>query len=295
MIITCLIGDPVAQSVSPHMYSYFGQKAGFDYYSHIKLRVPADNKKNLPNALEAIKTLGFQGINITIPYKIEVMKYLDIIDPRAEATGAVNAIIFKKEKMAGYNTDGIGALMAMENKLRKITQKDRVVIFGAGGVSRAVTAGICARTKNITVFNREEDFHLAESLKKQMKKMKISLEILPIKHQDIVKKVAQAQFVVNATSVGMQSKDSIISRNEFAEINLKSPIKNKYFFDVVFNPYTTQFLTLADKYKAKICQGLYMTIYQGAASFELWTQKRVDQKDIEFIHQFIKNKMGINN
>jgi len=295
MIVTCLIGDPVAQSVSPYMYNYFAQRAGFDYYSHIKLRVFSDDKRNLPKALGAVKTLSFSGINITIPYKIEVMKYLDEIDSRAKAAGAVNTIINKNGKLIGYNTDGIGALLAIESRLKKIKSNDRVVVFGAGGAARAIVATISQKTKKIIVLNRKDDFHLAESLKNNLKKVKSQIEILPIIHKNIIKSFSDADFVINATSVGMfpNNKDSILSPAQLSEINLKSPLKNKYFFDAVFNPYTTAFLTMAKKYGANICQGLYMTIYQGAASFELWTGEKIVQKDIEFVHKLIKQKMGI--
>lgn len=293
MIITCLLGDPVSQSVSPSMYNYFGEKAGFDYYSHVKVRVPKEDRKNLPRALEAVKTLGFSGINITIPYKLDVMKYLDVLDDKAKAIGAVNAIVNAGGRLTGFNTDGRGALYAMENRLRRITSKDRVAIFGAGGAARAIIAAISERTRRIIVLNRESDFEMAETLQKQLKKLTGSLEILPISNANLIGSVAEAQFVVNATSVGMQSKESIISKSQFAEIHRKASLRQKYFFDAVFNPYITTFLRLAHSYGAKICPGLYMTIYQGAASFELWTGKKVSKKDIEIAHRIMKKKMGL--
>ena len=293
MTITCLMGDPVAQSVSPFMYNYFGQRTGLDFYSHIKVRVPKEDKKNLPRALAAAKTLGFAGLNITIPYKLEVMRYLDGIDQEAAAIGAVNAIVHTKGKLIGYNTDGKGALMAIENRLRTITSRDRVAVLGAGGASRAITAAISQRTKRITVLNREEDFSLAETMQKQFKKLNSSLEILPLTSKNIVRALGAAQFVVNATSVGMQSTESVVSKDQFVEINRAVSLRGKYFFDAVFNPYTTSFLKLAEKQGAKICQGLYMTVYQGAASFELWTGKKIAKKDIEFTQQLMKKKMGL--
>ncbi len=293
MTITCLMGDPVTQSVSPFMYNYFGQQTGSDFYSHIKVRVPKEDKKNLPRALAAAKTLGFVGLNITIPYKLEVMQYLDGIDQEAKAIGAVNAIVHTKGKLIGYNTDGRGALMAIENRLRTITSRDRVAVLGAGGASRAIIAAISQRTKRITVLNREEDFSLAETMQKQFKKLNSSLKILPLTSKNIVSAVGAAQFVVNATSVGMQSTESVVSKDQFIEINRAVSLRDKYFFDAVFNPYETCFLKLAEKQGATICQGLYMTLYQGAASFELWTGKKVAKKNIEFAHQLIRKKMGL--
>lgn len=228
MFISCLIGDPVVQSVSPYMYNYFGQKAGFDYYSHIKLRVPLGDKNAFPKALQAVKTLGFAGINITIPYKVEVLKYLDDIDERAKKIGAVNAIINKEGSLKGFNTDGLGALSAIENVLRKIKQKDKIVIFGSGGAARAIVGTLLPLTKNITILNRIEDFYLAEKMKKDIKKIKI----IPLNDENIIQSVANSDFVINATSVGMHpnEKNSILSQKNFVVINSKTTIKTNIFW-----------------------------------------------------------------
>ena len=289
--ITCLFGDPVAQSVSPYMYAHFARKAGIEYYTHLKIRVPKGNKGALRKAIQAAKTLSFAGINITVPYKMEAIRYLDGVDSRAKKTGAVNAILPREGKLFGYNTDGIGALSAIGNKLRKITKKDKVVVFGAGGAARAVVDAILPITSYITILQRKEDFHLAKSLKKSMD----GVGILPLSDENVVKSVAVANFILNATSVCMipNTTDSIISDKLFSEINRASPLRKKFFFDSVYNPYTTKFLALAKKYGAKVCQGLYMMAYQGAASFELWTGKKVSKKDVEEAINILKQKLGI--
>ncbi|TSC75459.1 MAG: shikimate dehydrogenase [Parcubacteria group bacterium Gr01-1014_30] len=290
-VITCLFGDPVAQSVSPYMYGYFAKRTGIEYYSHLKIRVPKEKKGELGEAILAAKTLGFAGINITVPYKMEVIKELDKVDSRAKTIGAVNAILVKDGKLTGYNTDGLGALAAMENRLRKMTQKDKVVVFGAGGASRAILGTLLPITKNITVLQRKDDFNLAHSLKKSMKKV----NILPLNFENISKSVIRANFVLNATSVGMipNTRESVILEKLFSEINRKAALRQKFFFDTVYNPYETKFLSLAKKYGAKLCQGLYMMAYQGAASFELWTGKKVAKKDVEVALKILKQKMGV--
>ena len=290
-VITCLFGDPVAQSVSPYMYGHFAKKAGIAYYSHLKIRVPKDEKGGLKEALAAAKTLGFAGINITVPYKIEVTNVLDMVDSRAKTIGAVNAVIIKEGKFRGYNTDGLGALSAIENRLRKLKKEDKVVVFGAGGAARAIVGTLLPITKNITVLQRKDDFHLAESLKKTMK----TIKILPLNDDNIIESVSRTNFLLQATSLGMvpNSQDSIISEKLFAKINSQSPLRNKFFFDTVYNPSETMFLKLARKYGAKISQGLYMMAYQGAASFELWTGKKVAKKDVEEAIKILTQKLGV--
>lgn len=292
-IITCLFGDPVAQSVSPYMYGHFAKKAGIAYYSHLKIRVPKEQKGALRKAIQAAQTLGFAGINITVPYKMEVMKYLDGIDSRAKAIGAVNAIVSREGKLIGYNTDGLGSLSAIENQLHKIKIGDKVVVFGAGGAARAIVGTILPITKNIIVIQRKDDFHLASWFKKSMK----GIKILPLNDKNILESVSTANFVIQATSVGMipNNKDSIISEKLFVQINQLSPLRKKLFFDSVYNPYQTKFLSLAKKYGAKVCQGLYMMAYQGAASFELWLGRKVAKKDIEGAIKILKQKLGIKN
>jgi shikimate dehydrogenase len=185
--------------------------------------------------------------------------------------------------------------------LRKLKREDKVVIFGAGGAARAIVGTILPITKNITVLQRKDDFYLAESLKKSMKKIKI----LSLNDKNIIQAFIPADFVLNATSVGMlgQEKESIISKKLFAELNRKSSLRKKFFFDTVYNPYQTEFLSIAKQYGAKVCQGLYMMAYQGAASFELWTGphtkfgggagKKVEKKDVEEAIKILKQKLGV--
>lgn len=293
MIVTCLIGDPVKHSVSNFMYNYFAEKVGLDY-SHVKFRVSSDNENNLKIAVQSLRTLNIKGANITLPYKIKVMKYLDRIDKTGALIGAVNTIVNKNGKLIGYNTDGKGALLAIETHLKKIKPKDKIVVFGAGGAARAIVFEIAKRTKNITLINRVLDFHLAEKLKKDFKKINNKIKILPLNDENIIHTVIESDFVINATSVGMSPhvKSSLLSKFHFSKTNLRSPIKNKYFFDVVYNPYLTKFLLTANRYKAKVCSGLYMMIYQGLNSFKLWTGKNIREKNtLNKVHNLLARKL----
>ena len=282
MIVTCLIGDPVEHSVSNYMYNYFAEKVGLNY-SHVKFRVPSNNKNNLKIAIQSLRVLSIRGANITLPYKIEVMKYLDEIDKTATLIGAVNTIVNKDCKLIGYNTDGKGAISAIEQCFKKIKPEDKIVVFGAGGAARAIVFEITKRTKNITVINRSLDFYLAEKLRKDFKEINNKIKIFPLNDKNIIHTVINSDFVINATSVGMfpKSNEEIINQKIFNKI---CNLNGKYFFDAIFNPYKTKFLLNAEKKGGKVCSGLDMMIYQAISAFKLWVGhdlKRVNIKPIK--------------
>jgi len=274
------------------MYNYFAEKVGLDY-SHVKFEVSSDNENNFKAAIQSLRTLNIRGANITLPYKLEVIKYLDEIDETAALIGAVNTIVNKDGKLIGYNTDGKGALLAIDKHLKKITREDKVVVFGAGGAARAIIFEISKRTNNITIVNRPPDFYLAENIKKDFEKINARIKVLLLNDKNIIHTVIDSDFIINATSVGMfpYIKDSLLSELHFCEIDSFSPIKNKYFFDVVYNPYLTKFLSTAKGYKAKVCSGLFMMIYQGVRSFRLWTERDVDDKYVRGVSNLLKQKL----
>lgn len=280
-IITCLIGDPVEHSVSDIMFGRFAKLTGIENYSHLKFRVAKTNPTNLSNALKALPILGIAGANITLPYKESAMQYLDFVDKTAQFVGAVNTIVNKNGKLIGYNSDGIGAVTAIKKKLKPIKSTHKIVIFGAGGASRAII-GSLPKVSQIILLIRHLDSKQAERLKKDFASYGINIEYRTLTDKNIISAIKDADFVINATPVGMypKSDSSIITKNHLESIG-KSRIKTIAFFDAVFNPFETKFLKLAKRYGARTCPGIYMMIYQGIQAFKLWTGKRVLDGSIE--------------
>ena len=286
-IITCLIGDPVDHSVSDIMFQYLAEGAGVKNYNHLKFKVAKNNPQNLKNALRAISIFGITGANITLPYKESAIQYLNVIDRTVSFTGAVNTIVNKKGKIIGYNTDSYGAIKAIETKLRPIRSLDKIVIFGAGGAARAIIGGL-PKNSCITLLSRAFDFNQTEKLKKNFAKHNFKIETKNLDSKNIVRAIREADFIINATPVGMcPSSKSLIIKNHLSSIG-RSAIKNKMFFDVVFNPFETKFLQLARQYGARTCSGIYMMIYQGIQAFELWTDKKVSKVDVEVVANSLK-------
>lgn len=290
--ITCLIGDPVEHSVSDVMFQYFAKLAGVENYSHLKFRIDRTNPENLKTALKGISVFGIAGANITLPYKESSIKYLDIVDKTVNSVGAVNTIVNKKGKIAGYNTDGHGALKAIETKLRPIKNSDMVAIFGAGGAARAII-GVLPKISCLTLLVKSSDLSKAKKLKEDFVRRDLKMEIKLLTDKNIISAVRDANIVINATPVGMYPKNnnSLISKKHLDGVG-RSVIKNIVFFDAVFNPFETKFLKLAKQYGAKTCPGLFMMIYQGIKAFGLWTGRAVSEKNIGNISKLLQKTIN---
>ena len=287
-IITCLLGDPVEHSVSDVMFQYFAKLTGIENYNHLKLKVSKTNSENIKNAFKAISIFDIAGANITLPYKESAIKYLDVVDKTVRLVGAVNTVVNKRGKLIGYNTDGHGAIRAMEIKLRPIKSSDKVVIFGAGGATRAII-GSLPQIFQVTVLSRASDFDRTEKLKNDLTKYNLKIETKRLTDQNIISTIKKANFVINATPIGMYPKNdnSPIHKRHFNNIG-EHIIKNIGFFDAVFNPFETKFLKLAKQYNSRTCPGIYMMIYQGIQAFELWTGKTVPKGNIEKISVILR-------
>ncbi|OGM29490.1 shikimate dehydrogenase [Candidatus Woesebacteria bacterium RIFCSPHIGHO2_01_FULL_44_10] len=274
MVITALIGLPVEHSVSPTLFSIYAKSSGLEY-SHLKIDVRA---KNLKNALEASKTLNFSGLNVTLPYKMDVIRYLDHVDKEALKIGAVNTIVNKKGKLYGFNTDSYGAIESIKDHSKIVSRE--AVVLGTGGAARALVAGLLAGgcTRVVVAYRRPKSIRT----KGIMKDFKGKVEFITYHDKNLIEKLAEANIVCNATSCGMapKSTESPIPYETLKEVSLKGDFAKKLFFDAIFNPYETQFLKNAKKLGADIQGGTEMMIYQGVRAFELWTGKKVSRKSV---------------
>lgn len=136
MIITALIGFPTKHSVSPALFSLYAGQFGLEYV-HLKIDVLP---KNLKKTICSVKILGIRGLNVTLPYKMSIIKLLDIVDKKALKIGAVNTIVNKNGKLYGYNTDSYGAITSIKSHISSLNSK-KIVIFGTGGAARALISG----------------------------------------------------------------------------------------------------------------------------------------------------------
>ena len=255
--IVGLIGHPVEHSFSPPMHNAAFDALGMDY-AYVAFDV---NPAELQKAIEGARSLNIKGFNVTIPHKIDVMKYLDEIDDVARLIGAVNTIDFKNLK--GYNTDGIGAVRAIEEVI-SIKNKN-VVIAGAGGASRAISFYIAKYgADSLTILNRNVD--KAQSLARDVSNSGLIGDVKSDSINEINAYLADADILVDTTPLGMHPhiNDQPIATAE----NMHDEL---VVFDAVYNPNETVLLKQAIEAGAKPVYGIKMLLYQGAESFKIWT------------------------
>ncbi|MEE3490780.1 shikimate dehydrogenase [uncultured Methanobrevibacter sp.] len=265
--IVALIGHPVEHSFSPPMHNAAFQKLDMDW-AYVAFDV---NPNNLKSAVEGAKALNIKGFNVTIPHKIDVMEFLDEIDEVADLIGAVNTIDFKS--MKGYNTDGIGAVKAIE-EVTPIKNRN-VVVAGAGGASRAISFYIAKYgAESLTILNRNVE--KAQNLAGDVMDSGLIGEVKSDSISKIGDYVDEADILVDTTPIGMHPHV-----NDAAIVEAGQMHEDLVVFDAVYNPNETVLIKEALKAGAKPVYGIKMLLYQGAESFEIWTGKKAPVDEME--------------
>jgi len=254
-----IIGDLVEHTLSPAMHNAAFQELNLDFV-YVAFRV---RKDELREAIAGAKSLGIKGLNVTMPHKNAVMKYLDETDPTAISIGAVNTILNDKGRLIGYNTDGIGALKALKENGISLNGK-KLLLIGAGGAGKAIALHVAQEVEELRILNRttQKAKDLAEALCKKFGK---KIEGNSLSAKTIRKELEDTDIVVNATSVGMHPNDD---QSLFDPSWLRSDV---CVMDIVYNPVETKLAKDAKSAGAKVVSGVEMLVYQGATSFEIWT------------------------
>jgi shikimate dehydrogenase len=270
-----LIGYPLRHSVSP----YFQQAALDHYQLDIRYEAWETSPAQLRGIVENLRKPQNIGANVTAPYKETVLPLLDEVDDLASLIGAVNTIVKKDDRLVGFNTDAHGFIEALDKDGHLDPKGKRVVVLGAGGVARAVSFVLMQRkvaSLGITDGIFERASALAEDLVKYIKDASRNSKgsepgIAAFQWQNLgsSKTFGDCDLIVHCTTIGM--KDS--PQEGLSPLSLEVIPKNVLVYDVVYNPWLTPLLRVAQKAGANILGGLPMLVYQGAASFKLWTGK----------------------
>lgn len=256
-----IIGFPVSHSFSPalHNAAFRAKRINAVYAS---FEAPSERLKD---AVRGLAALGICGVNVTIPHKQAILPLLDELSPGAKAIGAVNTVIFKGGKLAGYNTDAEGFLISLKKDLNVNPKKRTIVVFGAGGAAKAI-AHILAREKAasitfVDIFNQRAK-ELALKIGRDFPGCRT--KAVPFLKSRIDEEVINSDMLINASPVGMKKDDPyIVSPNALH--------KDIAVYDIVYNPSVTPLLREAKRRRIKSAGGIGMLLYQGAASFELFT------------------------
>ncbi|WP_017728436.1 shikimate dehydrogenase [Halalkalibacterium ligniniphilum] len=274
-----LFGHPVGHSMSPLIHNDAFQQLGLTHSYHAFDIAP----KNLEKAVEAIRTLNIKGCNVTIPHKVEIMKYLDFIEEEAKQIGAVNTIVNDQGRLIGSNTDGRGYLESLLPSLDRSLSEQDVLIIGAGGAARAIAAVLVKeQVQSITFANRTVE--KAEALKVAFDANHRNLAVSSL--QEAEQDVPKFSIIINTTSVGMSPKV-----NE-RPISLDKVRSNAIVSDLVYNPLETSFLKEARLKGTKIVDGLGMFVNQAALSFQKWTGVEPDRRRMR---ELVLKQLGGNN
>jgi shikimate dehydrogenase len=266
--IAAVIGDPIAQSLSPYMHNYWLKKNKIDgVYIPLKVSVA-----DFPKFLKTMPDIGFAGCNITIPHKETALKLCNFISKAAKQIGAVNTITIDKDgKIYGDNSDHFGFIQNIKSEHPNFDFKDKkVLLLGAGGAARAIVFGLLNQgVVEITIANRDlqRAENLAETFQEQIK-------TIPWNNRD--KNLAEFDMLINSTSLGMVGKEEL-------EIDLSNLKKAALVCDIVYKPLMTQLINKAKQQGNPISTGIGMLIYQGLMGFKKWfgVKPIVDQKLID--------------
>ena len=242
-----LIGNPVGHSLSPPMHEAAYEALEIDA-RYVTFEPTAEA---LETALDGAEALGIRGLNVTIPFKEDVLGLVEA-DPLAERIGAVNTIDFAGGA-TGHNTDAAGVVRALEH--HGVTLDGTAVVVGAGGAGRASAFALADEGMDVRIVNRT--LERAESLVASLPRGSAHpLESLP----DLL---ADADVLVNATSVGMESDETPIPREALHG--------SLAVLDAVYDPIETRLLRDAAEVGARTVDGAWMLLFQGVEAFEIWT------------------------
>ncbi len=254
-----VIGDPIEHTLSPIIHNAAFEALQIDY---VFLPFKVKNAE-VENAIRGMRALGIHGLNVTMPHKNAVVKYLDEVDPAGKIIASANTILNKDGKLLGFNTDGVGALTALEENGVEPRGK-KVLLLGAGGAAKAIAYTFSQEADELVILNRTRNAatELADLLKQKFHKKISAAELSPT---SVKNSLAGADVLINSTSVGMNpNADQTPVQPEWLRPDLA-------VMDIVYNPIETKLAKDAKAAGAKVVSGVEMLIYQGAVSFEIWT------------------------
>ena len=258
-----VIGNPIEHSLSPKLHNYWIKINNLNaIYNKKKLEI-----SELEILIKDVRERKIDGINVTVPFKNNIIPFLDKLSSEAEKTQSVNTIYLKDDIVVGHNTDIEGFELAIKNIKYDVTGK-KVLLLGAGGVSPSIVLALSKmRANKIFISNRTQS--KAENLKKIFKEIEI-VEWGAIPNFDMI---------INATSLGLKDDENI-------NIDYSKVGSGKFFYDVIYNPSETKFLKSAKKNGNKTENGKKMFIYQAQASFKIWNSLEpiIDEKVMELVN-----------
>jgi len=273
-----VFGYPIRHSASPAMQNAAFRASGLDYV-YLPFGV---SPERLKRALLGLPALGICGVNLTIPHKENAIKHMDELSEEATVVGAINTVVVKSGKLKGYNTDVEGFLRSLSEDAGFAPEGEKVAVLGAGGASRSVLFALArAKVSRLMIANRT--LGRAEKLAVEMSEKfpEVEIKVMPLGSDSLERQIPSCSLLVNATSLGMKGELPVSDADCFHE--------GLTVYDLVYTPLSTPLLEEAKKRGAKTFNGLSMLVYQGAASFRLWTG---EEPPVEVMRRAAEEEVG---
>ena len=264
--IIYVIGDPIAHSLTPALYSAAFQACELRDHACTKMLVKS---WDLHATLADARALSVLGLAVTMPHKERALEHLDSIDTAAKEIRAVNTILNDSGKLRGFNTDWLGIIGALERD--QALAGKRAAIIGAGGTARAAAYGLKQRAIKTAIFNRTVD--RGESLAKEF-----NLDFIPLSE---IARSAEFEILINTTPLAMQQESPIPAHLISAQ---------QMVLDVVYTPFLTPLLQAAKQRGAKVVSGARMFLLQATQQFKILTG--LDAPDAE-MESFLLTHFGV--
>lgn len=274
--LLALIGSPVGHSGSPAMYNYSFEKLGLDY-AYVAFDIKIEEVKD---AIAAMKTFKMRGMNVTMPCKTEVVKYMDELSPAARIIGAVNTIVNDDGKLTGHITDGEGFVNNLKDHGIDIKGK-KITVAGGGGAATAIQVQ-CALdgAREISIFNIKDAFFertikTAEKIKKEVPGIVVNVYDIA-DTEKMTEEIKSSDIFANATIVGMKPME-----NESVVKDLSAFYPGLVVADAVYNPEETKLLKEAKEAGCTCIGGKGMLLWQGVSAFKLYTGQDMPVKEVK--------------
>ncbi|EOT43461.1 shikimate dehydrogenase [Enterococcus dispar] len=276
-----LIAKPARHSISPLMHNTAFKANNIDAV-YLSFEV---EKEQLPQFIKGISAFGMIGVNVSMPYKLAVIPYLDELSEAATLIGAVNTIVPQKDgRLVGHNTDGSGFMRSLVDSNVEIIGEE-ITVIGTGGAATAICVQAALDgVQKINVFNRQGEFFTQKQQKinEIAQKSQCTLSLTDLADGKALNKaLGNSKLLVNATDVGMKPNEAQTPIQDFSAFHDDLAV-----YDVIYNPRETKLIQIAKEKGLKTVNGLGMLLYQGTYAFELWTGKKMP---LEIVKPLVAN------
>lgn len=273
--MACLLGSPVEHSISPQMHNAAFEALGIDA-AYLAYDVDAEA---LPTVVEGFRKMNVMGFNITMPDKNRMCELCDELSDAARIGGAVNTVENRDGRFIGHTTDGVGFMAACKDSGFDIIGK-KMTLLGAGGAATAILVQAALDgLSEIAVFNiRDQFWDRAQKIVDQLnQETKCKVSLYDYDDPEVLRReIASSDILTNGTSVGMAPNVDACIITDTTMLR-----KDLMVFDVIYNPEETKLIRLAKEAGCRTANGLYMLLYQGAASFKIWTGQDMPTDEIK--------------